>query len=498
MLRCGQHGSDSFIIVSLHPPYGADAAQRVGIKTARSTQNKAERLNAAKQQRDKKRAQVLEARRTTVAPRLIALLPLSADVDVKSIWQGLLQACQASEPAPATAAASKTDEMGMDIELPNAEGAPPMQMQTLSLPDRRRLRFTFLPPPSDLSDPLAIVDVGRAAEVILLLLPGGPQATPVDTDGAAALSVLRALGLPPTVGLVQAPHAAGGQAGLKERSAAKKRASEALLTHLNGEHRVMPVDLAADFKQVLRHLADSAHSVPHWRRHRPQLIPDAAQFLPDAADPTAGTLLLSGYVRGLGLSANQLLHVPTAGDFQIAQIDGLPEPACANEAVAGSAARRPTAGAVAMEEEGSRWGGGASVLARPDPAQQEALVRENDADPLDAEQTWPTEEELRDAEAEAKARRRRLPKGTSEYQAAWILDEFGDVGASASDDDSVEDGSLPDLAPNGAVASASEDEEGAWGMEDAGTEVNMEVSHRPFLPPLSVFRLHFRSLFLRF
>lgn len=45
---------------------------------------------------------------------------------------------------------------------------------------------------------------------------------------------------------------------------------------------------------------------------------------------------------------------------------------------------------------------------------------------MDAEQTWPTEEEL----AEAAANRKRkivkvVPKGTSEYQAAWIPDEDG-------------------------------------------------------------------------
>lgn len=47
---------------------------------------------------------------------------------------------------------------------------------------------------------------------------------------------------------------------------------------------------------------------------------------------------------------------------------------------------------------------------------------------MDAEQTWPTEEEL----AEAAANRKRkivkvVPKGTSEYQAAWIPDEDGGI-----------------------------------------------------------------------
>lgn len=52
---------------------------------------------------------------------------------------------------------------------------------------------------------------------------------------------------------------------------------------------------------------------------------------------------------------------------------------------------------------------------------------------MDAEQTWPTEEEL----AEVATNRKRkivkvVPKGTSEYQAAWIPDEEGGIDRSFS------------------------------------------------------------------
>lgn len=55
---------------------------------------------------------------------------------------------------------------------------------------------------------------------------------------------------------------------------------------------------------------------------------------------------------------------------------------------------------------------------------QESLQAENIPDPMDAEQTWPTEEELKQAEAQQKRKLVKVvPKGTSEYQAAWIPDE---------------------------------------------------------------------------
>lgn len=41
---------------------------------------------------------------------------------------------------------------------------------------------------------------------------------------------------------------------------------------------------------------------------------------------------------------------------------------------------------------------------------------------MDAEQTWPTEEEIKEAEQERKRLVKKIPEGFSEYQAAWIPD----------------------------------------------------------------------------
>lgn len=61
------------------------------------------------------------------------------------------------------------------------------------------------------------------------------------------------------------------------------------------------------------------------------------------------------------------------------------------------------------------------------------------------EQTWPTEEELNSAPAaqeEATRKVKRVPKGTSAYQAAWIFDDDDeeDDGEELSDDNMDDDG----------------------------------------------------------
>ena len=62
---------------------------------------------------------------------------------------------------------------------------------------------------------------------------------------------------------------------------------------------------------------------------------------------------------------------------------------------------------------------------RPNPSMQESLESEVIPDPMEGEQTWPTEEELAAAETnfhKTKKTVRRVPKGTSEYQASWIIE----------------------------------------------------------------------------
>lgn len=55
---------------------------------------------------------------------------------------------------------------------------------------------------------------------------------------------------------------------------------------------------------------------------------------------------------------------------------------------------------------------------------------ENIPDLMDAEQTWPTEEEINEAKEQNKLKRmiKRVPEGMSVYQSAWIPDEESDHG----------------------------------------------------------------------
>lgn len=84
------------------------------------------------------------------------------------------------------------------------------------------------------------------------------------------------------------------------------------------------------------------------------------------------------------------------------------------------------------------------------------LTATNVPDPLANEQTWPTEEEMEGGPSRPRehgVRTKRVPKGTSAYQAAWIIDtpqgdddedDDGESSGMDEDDDDDDDGGIVD------------------------------------------------------
>ena len=99
------------------------------------------------------------------------------------------------------------------------------------------------------------------------------------------------------------------------------------------------------------------------------------------------------------------------------------------------------------------------TISVPDLEDADSLVSSNDPDDMQNEQTWPTEEEMQDDSPRDLARElipegapgttpraiRRVPKGTSAYQAAWIIDEDEeDEECTGDENESVQDGNAED------------------------------------------------------
>jgi pre-rRNA-processing protein TSR1 len=405
----------------------ADGRHRSSVKSSSHViRSRADRINAAKQEREKKRNSVVEARRRGAGapPSVVAVLPLSDDVDVLAIWNGLVEAFSEPETINNTEGLSlNKDRNGMDVDdrSDSNQGtfAPNLVPTILTMPQRRNTSFMLLPPSLDRSDPLSVVEIGKTAEIVICVLSGKIHTIPIDKEGETALAILRSMGLPSMVTSFQC----GTVANIKEKSAAKKRVSEELVRHLAGDHRYFAVDTPTDFRQLTRHLVEATHTKPLWRQQRAQVLVESVEYsLSEQMEGSIGKLLLTGYLRSNELSASQAIHVPGAGDFQLEMIEACSRVDQRRLDQKSAAENQGSVMNASMDHESSWY-----VFSKSEPLEREPLTRENDFDPLDAEQTWPTEEELAAAELENRNRsKRRLPKGTSDYQAAWILDRDHD------------------------------------------------------------------------
>eukprot|EP00892_Ulva_mutabilis_P004765 jgi/Ulvmu1/2660/UM014_0116.1 len=417
---------------------------------------KESRMQQVADARKKSRQEALQRMRHEHAPVVIQLLSASANVDEQRIWDVLRNSCDIGSDAKSLKDFEEEQTAaGMTAELQSHARKP----ATLQVPGRHSMRITLLPPlsPEQRQDVQVLADVAKAADVVLLCMahpetPTSKRSKPagaVDAEGSLALQVLRSMGLPQVFVAVQ-----GVGPSMKQRSHAKKLATSALEADLSGDLKVSPLDTVADCVTLLRLLVSSKLEAPLWRQGRPALLLEGATFSTASPDAATGTLLLDAYVREAALTANQALSLPGAGDFGIDKIWGAPE----------QVPLKGRANGMAVEQSGEL-----PLLAAAD-AERELVTRENPnaAEQMDTEQTWPTEDEM----AGAAPRRRRLPPGTSDYQACWILDDEPD--AESVDE---EDGQAGAAAPAGGAVGGADAVEEAGGMEDGsdgGSDVEMD------------------------
>ncbi|KAG5893678.1 hypothetical protein JTB14_021974 [Gonioctena quinquepunctata] len=370
--------------------------------------NREQRRNQAQQIRQNKREEVLAKKRSLGglehAPFLVCLVPLNRNVD-PSTALGILSQCDDE------ATVSKTSEGVTHISIP-----------------RFKQRFEFVVPSID--DDFDVLDTLKIADTVLLLISAAngieENECIVDAWGTSLIATSFAQGLPtPTVIVTDLESIAP-----KKRNEHKQHIQK-LVNKWLPEEKIMVLDKNVDGINVLRRIGNQKRKSVLYRDRRPHLFGEEVQYIPDEQG-ALGTLKITGYLRGTALSVNQLIHIPGLGDFQMSQIDAPFDP---NRLDKNNKAKDSNS----MESDEQLM---VRILQKCDPNKQESLDSENVPDPLDAEQTFPTNEELEDAEKERKIKKvKRVPKGWSDYQAAWIPDDDAEFqeDQTESDDESADE-----------------------------------------------------------
>lgn len=394
--------------------------------------NRQARRNLLTQIRKKKREEVIAHKRSIggahSAPILICIIPLQYDIDVEDI-------------------VSSIKDIHENVRISTTRVAGGL-LKHVSVPHLKQRFAIFAPWKENI---FAILDAIKVATTIVFVTSATSEKEIIDDWGREVVVSCLAQGLPTTIVAahnIQKLH-------IKKRQDYKQSVQHAISKWLP-EEKIQELDTASDYLNMLRRAGAQKQRSIFYRNIRPHLLVEKSAFQHDEDSVDSGTLAVTGYLRGASLSINGLIHIPDFGNYQMSSIEVLDDPYPIE--------RKKCSSDDQMDLEDCPRVNGTLL---PDLEKQESLESECIPDPMDAEQTWPTEEELAEATAKKKITKI-VPKGTSEYQAAWIPDEDG---KSLSEDSEDEDVSM-DVSMDEAKSEADSSED----LEDDEEYETMTIS----------------------
>ena len=330
------------------------------------------------------------------APRIVAVVPLSDDVQ------------------SAAAVRSLNASLEIDVE-------PPLQGSCAVRIERFNQSVHYMLCSRSLFE---VLEACKVADYVIFILSASEE---VDLTSEMLLKAVGSQGISNVVTVVSGLNA--GKSA-KEKSEIVSSLQSFIAHFFPQQEKVHSLDSPQECSNVIRSICTSAPRGIRWRDERSWMIVDEIEWAADAASDTS-PVMLTGFVRGAKLSANRLLQVGDWGSFQIDQV--LEAPFASH--------RKRKADEMAID---SSEGG---VLERPDQHQDdlleiapEEILMEDFNDSAGKEATSDRkgvliddEHYFSDEEELPSGTPRKLPRGTSSYQAAWYLDGMSDSGSDWED-----------------------------------------------------------------
>ncbi|KAI0874837.1 hypothetical protein GGS24DRAFT_326389 [Hypoxylon argillaceum] len=358
------------------------------------------------------------------APRIVALIPLCTDGDALAAIQSL--------------------NGSLDIECDLSTSASASTFRTSV--DRFKQKLQYIPVKRDLT---ICMDAARVADYIIFILSAE---TEVDSLGELIIRSIENQGMSTLFTVVQ---------NLDKVEPAKARPDvvkslASFMTHFHpGQDKVYSLDARQECSSLMRSLCSTTPKGVNWRDQRSWMLVDDVRWPSTETESP----ILTGVVRGKGLKADRLVHVGGWGTFQIEKITAVP----------GSTKRRKDGG-MSVDDAGEE-----QVLETPDEDQddlaelapEEVVMGDMDDGNGMTETGPPTTKKgvllddhhyFSEEENEKYEAPRKLPKGTSAYQANWILDDV-------SDSESEFDAEMQDAQDDTTTARPEDGVEGLAGRE---------------------------------
>lgn len=199
--------------------------------------------------------------------------------------------------------------------------------------------------------------------------------------------------------------------------------------------KVLSLDSRQECSNVIRSLCTATPKGIRWRDERSWMVIETITW-PDTGVDVVDDVVLTGVVRGKGLKADRLVHLPGWGDFQVDSITAAPLPT-------GKAKRDDSMNIDDTESP--------QVLDTPTAEQDDmAVVAPEEIEMEDDVASIPEMDQpqkgvllddhhyFSDEDEHVPAKPKKLPKGTSEYQSAWFVDDVDYSGSDMEDEDEDE------------------------------------------------------------
>lgn len=174
-------------------------------------------------------------------------------------------------------------------------------------------RITFIEVPNDIN---AMTDAAKIADIVLLVVNAEHN---FEMETFEFLNLLMSHGFPKVIGVLT-------HLDMVDKSvpkALKARFKKELNTQVK-VYKIERLHHGKYEKQSIRNLSNYLNPnkirVIQFRKDRGFVIADRAERSND------NTTYLFGYVRGVGLSTNQVIHIPGAGDYPITSVKALNDP----------------------------------------------------------------------------------------------------------------------------------------------------------------------------
>jgi len=314
--------------------------------------------------------------------------------------------------------------------------------------DRFRRNLLYLPASFDL---LKALDVCKLADWVVFVLDA-EQTFGEEED--LFLKALEGQGITNVTAVVQ---------GVEAKVPAAKRSRHltdlriAIGRYFPALDKLSSLDSKSDCSNLVRSISTASTRGIRWRDDRSWMLVENVDWSSPVNGAATAAVTLAGTIRGKGLNPDRLVHVPGWGDFQINVIREVPKQG-----------QKRRADEMDADVPIREW--------RPTADQDDlAELAPEQADMQDVASTAATTEHkgvllddhhyFSDDNTHIPPAPKKLPKGTSNYQAAWFLEDVSD-----SDSDMLDEDRDVDIAMDAADSLGPEDGVVANGA-DAMTEV---------------------------